>query len=30
MMMEEALDGMIYAAAQLIRIKRNREKMSNK
>lgn len=25
MMMEEALDGMIYAAAQLIRIKRKRE-----
>ena len=25
MMMEEALDGMIYAAAQLIRIKRRRE-----
>lgn len=25
MMMEEALDGMIYAAAQLIRIKRKRQ-----
>jgi hypothetical protein len=26
MMMEEALDGMIYAAAQLIRLRRKREK----
>ena len=25
MMMEEALDGMIYAAAQLLRLKRSRE-----
>ena len=28
MMMEEALDGMIYAAAQLLRIKRTREKIA--
>ena len=28
MMMEEALDGMIYAAAQLVRLKRHRELVS--
>ena len=29
MMMEEALDGMIYAAAQLIRLKRKHEQLKN-
>ena len=30
MMMEEALDGMVYAAAQLLRLKQRREKQQPK